>query len=276
MKIGLALSGGGAVGAAHIGILEALEQNNIKIDYISGTSAGAIIALLYAEGGISLVNNFFDDLANKGLYKRSTILLKRNETIFSMVESILRHRIKSRSFSELKIPFCCVATDILKGRPVILGSGDPVEAVMASAAYPGVFSPRKIDNRFCVDGALTTNLPARILRNKGADFIIGSSLYAIPELETVTESNLKLNLLNTAIRSIDIMSKIIADYEIEHCDFCFEPPVETYAWYRFDKAYEIKNLGYKYGFKEMEKLKKAIKTHSKQKKNSIWQFLFGK
>ena len=270
MKTGLALSGGGAIGAAHIGVLKVLEEQNIKINYISGTSAGAIVGLLYADGGMKAIENFFNQLREAGLFSRSAIILKRNEKIFSIIEELLRENVQARHFNDLKIKFIACATDISTGEAVALDFGDPVSAVMASATYPGVFPVQNFHGRSLVDGGLTRNLPASILKEKGNDFIIGSNLYSITKLPILTqEEKIKIGLLTVAVRSIEIMSKIISEYEMKYCNFCFLPPVETYSWYNFEKIEEIRRIGREYAQAEVNNFKKALISYKHSQKKGL-------
>ena len=179
MKIGLALSGGGAMGAAHIGLIEELVRNNIRIDAICGTSAGAIAGLLYAYGGIPSLNKFYIDMEQAGLFSRTKNIFRKNETIFSIIEDLLRDSVKVKHFSDLSVKFSCVASDLETGEPVHLKTGDPIKAVMASAAYPGVFPVQKVNGKHLIDGGVTRSLPAGFLKEFGVDFTIGSSLYSI-------------------------------------------------------------------------------------------------
>ncbi len=277
MKIGLALSGGGAMGAAHIGVLELLDQQKIKVDYISGTSAGAIVGLLYCDGGIELINIFLNELEDQGLLSRATLLIRRNETIFSKIKTVLRGVITAKDFADLKINFCCVATDLVTGEPVVLDSGDPVAAVMASAAYPGVFPSQKIKGKVYIDGGLTKNLPAGILKEHGADFIIGSSLYSIPKIKDVDllleKDKVDIGLLKNAIRSLDIMSQELARYEMANCDFCFTSPVDEHNWYDVHKVLEIKELGQKYALGKSQELIQSLHGSNLKKRKGFWDIM---
>lgn len=276
MKIGLALSGGGTLGAAHIGVLEELERNKIEINSICGTSSGAIIGLLYADGGLKSIELFFDELKKADLLNKANLILKRNSTIFSTVEEILNKCVKAKEFYELKIKFSCVATNLKNGEAVVLKLGNPVKAVMASAAYPGVFPVQQIGSKFLVDGGLTKSLPAGVLKKQGLDFVIGSSLYGIKEFDNFdSDGDIKTNLLDIAARSLDIIQKELASYEIPNCDFCFQPEVHNFRWYDFDLIDEIRKTGKDSAVKHMDDLLSKIASFSVPKKKSFLNRLLG-
>lgn len=265
MKIGLALSGGGAMGAAHLGAMDAIRKNNIKIDSVCGTSAGAIAGILFATGQPDAIEKFLNDFKELGFNNKTNLIFKKNVTIFGKIEETLRKNVKAKSFSELKINFSCVATDIITGKKVLLSRGDPVTAVMASAAYPGIFPIQKLNGKLLVDGCLTSNFPVGILREEKMDFVIGSSLFALNKIDKEHSSGKrKLNQIEVAIRSVDIMSNVLAEREAKDCDFCFYPPVEGFAWYDFDRFSEIAEVGRKYGKANSEKLLEKIEIASKK------------
>lgn len=275
MKIGLALSGGGAMGAAHIGLIEELIRNNIKIDAICGTSAGAIAGLLYSYGGIPALNTFFQDMDNAGLFSRTKIIFKKNETIFSMIEELLQKNVKVKHFSDLNVKFSCIATDLVTGEVVHLKTGDPIKAVMASAAYPGIFPVQKYGGRHLIDGGVTRSLPAGFLKEEGIDFVIGSSLYSIEKYEkNETDGKLKAGSLSIALRALNILEKELTEYEVKNCDYCFFPKTNEYRWYEFHKIYELREAGNVCAKTFMPELKLAISAKS-QKSKTIWQKLFG-
>lgn len=243
MHIGLALSGGGAIGAAHIGALEQMEKHHVQPDSICGTSAGAIVGLLYVDGGIDAIFRFMNILETEGLIKSPLGLLTRTpDKIWTLVGEALSACIKARSFEDLPMKFSCAATDIVTGAPVVIDSGDPVAAVKASAAYPGVFAIQRVGGRFLLDGGITRNLPADIVRQSGADFVIGSSLYRVPGVK-YNKGKPRLSRIEMAIRAFEIMELEMSSQQIKLCDFCFQPPVETYRWYNFDHIDDILQLG---------------------------------
>ncbi len=222
-RIGLVLSGGGARGLAHVGVLKMLERERIPIDVIAGTSMGAIIGGLYASGMSALqlekellAVNWDDVFASR--VDRPLLSQRRKEQDFELspllefgmrdgelraplgalsgrgLESLLRRYTLPvrgvRDFSQLAIPFRAVATDLETGKPVILGSGDLALAMRSSMSVPGVFAPTEADGRILGDGGLIDNLPVGVARAMGADIVIavniGTPLSGRAALSSVT------------------------------------------------------------------------------------------
>lgn len=214
-KVGVVLGGGGAKGAAHIGVLKYLEEMGIPIDYVAGTSMGSIMAGLYAMGytpdelaELIAQIDWSEYIGNK--IDRSVLsyeMRKRRETtLFNVpfsLESLMNRKVRGSimnelpsayvnnsslinlfndlcigyqeemDFNDLPIPFACVATDLITGEEVVLHKGSVPTAIRASMAIPGVFAPVVIDDKVLVDGGLVNNFPADVLREMGADIIIG-------------------------------------------------------------------------------------------------------
>ncbi|MEI6518545.1 MAG: patatin-like phospholipase family protein [bacterium] len=258
MTIGLALSGGGALGGAHIGILDVLSQQDIHLDCIGGTSAGALIGLLYAAGGMEAIEGFLQELTERGvIHPNHGLVLKTVDGIFNDIRESLATQVAGRNFSELDTPFFCVATDIITGKMVVLDSGDPVAAVLASCAYPGVFPIQQVSEHFLVDGGLVCNLPSDLLRAREIDFIIGSSLYCLSPLTPVQQRG-RLSRLLVAGRALEIIEKDRVFGQIAYCDFCFTPPVEIYKWFDFAMVKDLRNLGNQYAASRIGELKERI------------------
>lgn len=270
MKIGLALSGGGVLGAAHLGLLDEIEKNNIKLTMISGTSSGAIIGALYANGGMAKINQFITLLEKDGFFSKKSLAFNTPDKIFSKIKLALKETLSTDNFYDLSISFFCTVTDIASGEKKIISKGSLIDAVMASSAYPGVFPVQNIDGHHYIDGGVTSNLPAKILKEKGADFIIGSSLYGVSKLKTDEQGSLKTNRIEVAMRAIDIMQKKLAEAEEKFCDFYLHPEVESFSWYRFDRFNEIRQQGNMYVGEEMARLLAKLK---KTKKGSFWRKL---
>lgn len=208
-RVGLVLGGGGARGAAHIGVLRVLEEYRIPIDCIAGTSMGALVGAAYASGmSADEIERVIADIdwsetfGSSGMRDMQPIHVKTGRAIYSnklefgvgrngllvpaglvqsqQIDSLLRtivgHARYQDSFDELPIPFRAVATDVGSGEMLILGGGDLSVAMRASMAVPGAFAPVRVDDRVLVDGGLVRNLPVDIARDLCADVVIASSL----------------------------------------------------------------------------------------------------
>jgi NTE family protein len=208
-RIGLVLSGGGARGLAHVGVLKVLERERVPIDVIAGTSMGAIIGGLYASGMRAdelereLLKVDWDDLFANRVARRE-LSQRRKEQDYELasalefglrdgefrvplgtvssrgLESLLRrYTLPVRSISEfdrLPIPFRAVATDMETGKPVVLDGGDLALALRSSMSVPGVFAPTEVDGRILGDGGLVDNLPIDVVRRMGADIVIAVNI----------------------------------------------------------------------------------------------------
>jgi NTE family protein len=176
-KIGLALGGGFARGLAHIGVLKVLEQNDIPIDFVAGTSVGALIGAAYCSGmSIKELEEIaylvrFRDFARWTL---SRLGFASNDRMALFLTKFL----KARTFEELRIPFAVSATDFATGEAVVLRSGPLIDAVRASCAYPGMFLPVQLDGRLLVDGMLAHPVPCVPVRELGAERVLAVYLSA--------------------------------------------------------------------------------------------------
>jgi NTE family protein len=256
MKVGLALSGGGALGAAHIGVIEELEKAGIKPGLVCGSSAGAFIGLAYAIGGLEGLNEMFDEVSRSRLFKSELAIGSMPDQAFKFLTAVLKKRLQKGG--EPQIPFACVATDIASGESKLLDKGDPVKNVLASAAYPGVFPIQKIGEKYYFDGGITRNLPAEETRSMGADFVIGSSIYSLAELEAKRVK--KMNRLAALARSLDIYEKELSRFEEKECDFCFKPRTLPFRWFNFSKIETIKEIGRDHASKEVASLLLKLKN----------------
>lgn len=259
MKIGLVLSGGGVLGIAHLGVLKALEEENIIPDIICGTSAGAIFGSLYAYQGIQRVENFVSDLKETPIFSKNNILTPGQ--IFKIIKLTLSKNILVDNFDKLQKKFICVVTDYISGKEVVIENGNIIEAVMASSSFPGVFPVYQINDQYYMDGGVVKNLPADILKNKEIDFIIGSSLTSVS-----TQKNPSRNPITVALRAINIMQKELSEIQEKICDFCFTPPIYNYDWYNTSQIDDMNQLGYNYAKRHIQDLKLKLE---KAKSNKI-------
>lgn len=283
-KIGLVLSGGGAKGFAHIGVLKVLEEAGIKIDYIGGTSMGSVIGGLYASGyNASQIDSIFkktnfDELINDYIPRSSKNFYgKKNDELYAIVlpfsnfrvgipealskgmynynllSSLTRNVRHIRDFNQLPTPFLCIGTNIETGEEVLLNKGNLVQAMMASAAFPSLFTPVEIDGNLLVDGGVVNNYPIKEVRNLGADIIIGVDV----QDDLMKRKNLKnatrILVQITNLQSIDKMKSKIKD-----TDVYIKPDIRDYGVISFDKGEEIIRKGEEAAFAVYEKIKALI------------------
>lgn len=255
MKVGVVLSGGGAKGAAHIGVLKAIEEAGIPIDYIAGTSMGAVIGGLYAVGYTSAQLDSIikgqdwnlvlsDKPARKkqtlkerdfsGKYLLSVPLIKttkpevsgliRGENLNNLLSRLTICYHDSVDFNQLPIPFACVATNIIDGKEVVFHNGVLAVCIRASMSIPGVFTPVKKDSMILVDGGLVNNYPVDVARDMGADIIIGSTVQT-DRLETKNITN----VADILSQLINISTRAKFDDNIEDSDLHFQIDTEDFS-----------------------------------------------
>jgi len=246
-RIGLALGTGAARGLAHIGVLEVLEKEGIPIDMIAGTSAGAFVGALYAQGkDISLIRNLAIDLRWKRLASLVDLTLPKTgfiggKRIKDELESIFGGDLK---FSDLGIPLACVATDIMTGEEIVLDHGSVLEGVRASISIPGIFTVVKLEGRYLVDGGLVNPVPVSILKRMGADFIIAVNVIpdirdgARPGGKKGVEDFKEPNVISVIMQSIYIGAHALAKASLEGADVAIQPQVADIAYGAFHRASE--------------------------------------
>lgn len=292
-KIGLVLSGGGAKGFAHIGVLKVLEEAGVKIDYIGGTSMGAVVGGLYASGYSAtqidsiFYNTDFDELLQDYIPRASkSFYEKRNDEMYAIslpfhkfkigipialskgmynynLLSKLTHKVRHvREFDKLPIPFLCVATDIETGEPVILKEGYLAQAMLASSAFPSLFSPVEIDGRVLIDGGVVNNYPAEEVRKMGADIIIGvdvqDDLKNRDALKDATRILVQITNLDM-IRNMNEKKKIT--------DIYIKPDISNYGVISFDQGKQIIKKGEEAALREIDKIKKLADSINGYKLN---------
>ncbi len=240
-KLGLALGAGGSRGVAHIGFLQALEEEDLRPDLLCGSSMGAVVGGLYAAG-VSPLTMKREAL---GLKLRNIASLNpvplRQDGFLSMKKARKRlvELMGERSFSDLSLPFACVATDMLRGESVLLCEGCAVDAMLASAAIPGVFSPVGFANfGMLSDGGILERVPTQQVKNMGADVVV-----AVDVLGDLMEKKITGRLVNTVLRYIDIMDTHFTRKLRESRDFIdlwLEPDLGGMD------QYKVKRLGFAY------------------------------
>lgn len=281
LKVGLVLSGGGAKGFAHIGVLKVLEEAGVEVSYIGGTSMGAVVGGLYASGYNAhqidsiFTTTDFDELLNDFVPRSSkNFYEKRNDELYALTLPFhkfkigiptslskgiynynlltrLTHNVRNvRDFNKLPIPFLCVATDIETGEEVLLNKGFLPQAMLASSAFPTLFSPVEIDGKLLVDGGVTNNYPIDEVRKLGANFIIGvdvqDDLKDRKGLKDATRILVQISNLQMNERMLQ---------KISETDIYIKPDIYGFGVISFGEGKEIIKKGEEAAFAVYEKIK---------------------
>ncbi|NQT31016.1 MAG: patatin-like phospholipase family protein [Deltaproteobacteria bacterium] len=225
-KLGLALGGGAARGLAHIGVLEVLEREGIVVDMIAGTSAGAAIGALYAQGKpAGQIKELALNIGWRRLVSLIDLALPRSGFIEgTRIKNLLKSIIGDIDFSELKIPLSCVATDIRSGEEVVISDGPVLEGVRASISIPVIFTPVKWRERYLVDGGLVNPVPVSTVRKMGADFVIAVNV--IPPMGVRLQSSKGSNppgIFQSMLHSFYIATYSLVRSNLAGADIVIEP-----------------------------------------------------
>lgn len=297
LKVGIALGGGGVRGLANIGVIKALLESGIGLDVVSGTSMGAIVGSLYADsrdishvervirnmlssqefrqkvsrlsGSGDLDRSFMDkvfETAKKGyffyrfLFRESVVSA---EAFFTEIDQI----IPDKSFSELKMPFSCVALDIVSGYPQILHSGRVCQAVKASCAVPGILPPVPIDGRMCVDGGWVEAVPVSAARILGSRYVIAVDVSR--ETASINYQEEIKNSMDILFRAGDITRSLMNTLRTSEADFVINPQVGDAEWSEFGDINTYITAGYRAGAQAAEAIRKSLRI--KRVKALLWK-----
>ncbi len=285
-KVGLVLSGGGAKGLAHIGALKVIEEAGVKVDYIGGTSMGAIVGALYASGysakeldSIFRVTDFTKLIQDNVPRGAKTFYEKENsekyaltlpftnfkvsfpqaisggQNIYNELVRLLFHVKDVHEFNKLPIPFLCMATNVETGEQVLLDHGYLPEAIVASGTFPSLFEPSEIEEAILIDGGVVNNYPIERVRNMGADIIIGvdvqHDLATRESLSSATEILLQIN----NYRTVNDMKK-----KSEETDIYIRPAIDEFSVIDFGRSKDIVKSGEEAAKTKMEELKKVAEA----------------
>ena len=260
MKFGLVLSGGGARGLAHIGVLRALEEEGITPDIITGTSMGGMIGAPYALGYDSKAisdfimkinpNNFMEG-NNLSEFQRFTKVITAVEQSMKLFTKLgfdtgekLRKAFKeatlNKDFDDLKIPFACTAVDLITGRVIVLNKGKLYEAMYATGAIAPFFEPYKKDGMLLMDGGLVDNAPVDVARDMGADKVL--VIDANP-LQTLVKKEKFKNAFDVGLRALEIAMDTLYLERLAQADFLIQIPLK-YDTLDFSNMEEVMKIGY--------------------------------
>ena len=245
-KIGIALGGGAARGYAHIGVLNAIDELNIPISYVSGTSIGSFIGALYASGNLKIFenkvrsrNSFMKDV----LFKLDPVFPKLSIMNGNEVIKIFKELTDIRTFEELKIPLTTVATDIINNKKIESNKGDIINAIKASIAIPGVLTPTYVNENLCVDGGLIDPVPLQSIVDMGSDITLAVNLYGLQSSEK-NENN--YNIVDIVDRSAKIILNNVThlSFKNNEPDILIEPPIDQFKGWDFHRSNELIEIGY--------------------------------
>lgn len=288
-RVGFALGGGGVRGLANIGAVKALLEAGIVPGAIAGTSMGAIVGSLYASsldidqvertitrlltseefrqkaqglsGSSDMGRGFFDriyDTAKKGyffyrfMFKESAVSA---EVFFSEMDRI----IPDMAMASLKIPFACMALDIVSGYPQIIRSGPLREAVKASSAVPGILPPVPVDGRMCVDGGWAESVPVSAARVLGARFVVAVDVTR--DIEPIDYPRDIRNSMDILMRAGDVTRILMNTLRVRDADFVIHPDVGDAQWSEFDGIDAYISGGYRAAKDSIPALRKALVRH---------------
>ncbi|MGB5360131.1 MAG: patatin-like phospholipase family protein, partial [Eudoraea sp.] len=293
IKVGLVLSGGGAKGMAHIGALKVIEEAGITIDYIGGTSMGAIVGALYASGysANELDSLFrqadFSDLIQDNLPRGAKTFYEKEDSeryaltlpfnkfkisfpkaisggqkIYNELVRLLYHVKDVNDFNKLPIPFFCIATNVETGTEVLLNKGYLPEAVMASGTFPSLFEPAEVDGLILIDGGVLNNYPIMEVKQLGADIVIGVDVqHGLRDRESLKSATDILLQINN-FRTIDDMKE-----KVKETDIYIRPDVDDFSVMDFDLAEAIIESGKLAGLEHFETLKELAEKQKSIRKN---------
>ncbi len=289
-KIGLALSGGGARAFAHIGLLKVIDEIGLEVDYVSGTSFGALIGALYSLGysgkeieaifmKLDFRSNIDDSISRKDLFIEEKRWLEYGAANFNidenlsldmpiailsgnnMLQKLAKHLNTGayyENFDEFPIPFRCNATNLITGQAVTFSEGNLIDVVRASMAFPTLLEPFEVDNQLYIDGGVKNNLPVQALIDMGADFTIANKVST--PLKDKGECEDFIAVLN---QTINLNMNVWVEESIKKTDLLIIPQLDNYSNSSFENAKEIIQFGEDAAREKIDELKSLVKERKK-------------
>ena len=257
LKVGLALSSGGARGLAHIGVLAVLEKEGIPIDMIAGSSAGAFIGALYAQGrSVTQMKNLAMEWGAKKLSILANPALPRTGLFQGRkIVNALKSIIGDTDFADLRIPFACVAADIISGEEVVIKHGPVWQGVRASTSIPVLLTLARWEDRYLVDGSLVNPVPVSVLKEMGANFIIAVSTTPDISIDKTKEPN----MFNIIMQTIYIVSHRLLKSSLTGANVVIKPQIASIGYFDFRRAEECISQGEVAARKLIPEIKEKLK-----------------
>jgi len=257
-RIGLALGGGAARGFAHVGVIQVLEEAGIRPDLVAGTSAGSLVASIYASGKTgSQLQRVAETMEEATIADWTVPLFNRGVLRGDALARYVNGQVGSRLIEDMQIPLGIVATDLNSGRDMLFQRGDTGTAVRASSAVPGVFQPVKISGRDYVDGGLVSPVPVRAARKMGAELVIAVDISSPPD------GNLSNGTLDVLLQTFSIMSLSINTFELRDADVLVRPILNGVASSDFSSRKRSIEAGRKAMLQQMPQLRAAIAARTR-------------
>lgn len=256
-KIGICLGAGGARGIAHIGFLQALEENNIPIDIVTGCSMGSVVGAMYLKGyspkemleiALKLKPNDVIDVSLNALGNKAILRSQK-------MDKLLDKYLGNTDFSDLSKPYCCIAVDLYSGNVVPFYDGDVKFAVRCSSSIPIGFTPIPYKDMLLVDGAIRNRIPVAEARKLGADVVIAVDVLGqLPDIDKVN------NIFTVGFRTLDILSFHINLFEEEtqRPELLIIPELGATSQYKVEKQQFCYDQGYKIAIENMDKIKSLV------------------
>lgn len=257
-KIGLALGSGGAKGLAHIGVIKVLEENGISIDFIAGSSIGAMVGGCYAAlKNINEIEKFALGNNSRQMLSFIDLALQRGGLVHGeKIKKFLEQFVDGINIEECKISFLAVATDLKNGEAIVLKKGKLSEIIRASIACPPVFRPVEIESRFLGDGGLSMPVPVEIVKEMGADIVIAVNL---DSYQTSDIKKMGVVFFKAVQRSIWLLRHHLAVLNIKNADIVINPPTGRMYWNKFTNGKKSILAGEEAAREILPEIKRIIK-----------------
>ncbi len=263
-KIGLALGSGGPRGLAHIGVIKVLEENNIPIDFIAGSSIGAMVGGFYAATkNIKQIEKIAFDTNWKLVLSLIDPSLHQGLVGGKKVEKFIDNHIDKIHFQDLKIPFSAIATDMRKGDIVCINKGEVSSAIRASISLPLVFKPIERENKLLADGGLSLPVPVEIVKKMGAELVIAVNLDN-DYFNGSNNQNTKFGFYKIANNSINLLRHHLALWNIQNADVVINPQLGNIHWNKFLDGNDVILAGGKAMKEKLPQVHKLIRQKSER------------